>query len=398
VARVRWLDEVTTMDRGTRIAVLGAGLAGLTAAGLLQRAGFSVAVYEQSQGFSRIGAGIILGANVSKVLRRLDLEAAFTTTGIRPDAFLSRAWATGEQLYKLDFDAECEARFGGPFVNIHRADLHQLLQRPLQPGTIRFGHKLAGVDERGDGVILHFDNGATSEVDIAIGADGIRSMTREFILGAEEPRFIGRSAPRAVFPADRIKGGPLADCTKWWAPDRHTLAYYMTPDRSEVYVMAALPAARWDGDGSPVKGDRDEFIAAFDDAHADLRRAVEAADDVTVWPIFDRPRNDTWYKGRVVLTGDACHAVRPFMAAGGSAAIEDAAILARCIAEFDDPATAFSRYAMIRIPRVADIQDISIANSWMHGPTETDWFFGYDPCIVPLDRPLEEATCPNLKR
>jgi 6-hydroxynicotinate 3-monooxygenase len=398
VARVRWLDEVTTMDRGTRIAVLGAGLAGLTAAGLLQRAGFSVAVYEQSQGFSRIGAGIILGANVSKVLRRLDLEAAFTTTGIRPDAFLSRAWATGEQLYKLDFDAECEARFGGPFVNIHRADLHQLLQRPLQPGTIRFGHKLAGVDERGDGVILHFDNGATSEVDIAIGADGIRSMTREFILGAEEPRFIGRSAPRAVFPADRIKGGPLADCTKWWAPDRHTLAYYMTPDRSEVYVMAALPAARWDGDGSPVKGDRDEFIAAFDDAHADLRRAVEAADDVTVWPIFDRPRNDTWYKGRVVLTGDACHAVRPFMAAGGSAAIEDAAILARCIAEFDDPATAFSRYAMIRIPRVADIQDISIANSWMHGPTETNWFFGYDPCIVPLDRPLEEATCPNLKR
>src|SRR4051812_44687254 len=142
------MDKVTTMDRGTRIAVLGAGLAGLTVAGLLQRAGFAVAVYEQSHGFSRIGAGIILGANVSKVLRRLDLEAAFTTTGIRPHAFVSRAWATGEQLYKLDFDTDCEARFGGPFVNIHRADLHQLLQRPLQPGTIRFGHKLAGIDER----------------------------------------------------------------------------------------------------------------------------------------------------------------------------------------------------------------------------------------------------------
>jgi 2-polyprenyl-6-methoxyphenol hydroxylase-like FAD-dependent oxidoreductase len=119
------------MDRGTRIAVLGAGLAGLTAAGLLQRAGFSVDVYDQSPSFSRIGAGIILGANVSKVLRRLDLENAFAATGIRPDTFLSRAWDSGEQLYRLDFDAECDARFGGPFVNIHRADLHRGRWHPL---------------------------------------------------------------------------------------------------------------------------------------------------------------------------------------------------------------------------------------------------------------------------
>lgn len=386
------------MDRGTRIAVLGGGLAGLTVAGLLQRAGFSVAVYEQSPGFSRIGAGIILGANVAKILRRLDLEADFAATGIRPDAFISRAWSSGDELYRLDFDADCEARFGGPFVNIHRADLHQLLQRPLAPGTIRFGHKLAGITERAGGLTLQFDNGTSAEADIAIGADGIRSKTREFILGADEPRFIGRSAPRAVFPASRIKGEAIADCTKWWAPDRHTLAYYMTPDRNEVYVMAALPLAQWDGDGAPVKGDRDAFVAAFDDAHPDLKRAAEAARDVTVWPIHDRPRNDIWSKGRVVLMGDACHAVRPFMAAGGSAAIEDAAILSRCITAFDDPATAFARYAMIRIPRVADIQDISIANSWMHGPTETDWFFGYDACTVPLDRAIPEATCPTLKR
>lgn len=373
------------MDRATRIAILGAGLAGLTTAGLLQRAGFTVTVYEQSPSFSRIGAGIILGANVSKVLRRLDLEKAFATTGIRPDAFVSRAWHSGEELYQLEFDEACEARFGGPFVNIHRADLHQLLQRPLKPGTIRYGHKLAGIEETANGVMLTFDNGVTAEADIAIGADGIRSVVREIMLGAEEPRFIGRVAPRAVFAADRIQGAPIGDCTKWWAPDRHVLAYYMTARRDEVYVMAALPAEKWDGDGSPVRGDRDEFVAAFDDAHPDLQRAAAGATDVTVWPICDRPRNDTWSQGRVVLMGDACHAVRPFMAAGGSMAIEDAAVLSRCIAEFADPATAFARYAAIRIPRVADVQRISIENSWMHGPTETDWFFGYDPCTVPLD-------------
>jgi 6-hydroxynicotinate 3-monooxygenase len=260
-----------------------------------------------------------------------------------------------------------------------------LLQQPLKPGTIQFGHKLAGIDETAKGVLLSFENGARAEADIAIGADGIRSKARDIIQGAEEPRFIGRSAPRAVFPADRIKGEPIGDCTKWWAADRHTLAYYMTARRDEVYVMAALPAERWDGNESPVRGNRDEFIAAFDGAHPDLIRAAEGAEDVTVWPIHDRPRNDCWSKGRVVLMGDACHAVRPFMAAGGSMAIEDAAVLSRCVAEFADPSTAFARYAAIRIPRVAVVQQISIDNTWLRGPTETDWFFGYDPCLVPLD-------------
>jgi 6-hydroxynicotinate 3-monooxygenase len=198
------------MDRDTRIAIIGAGLAGLTVAGLLQRAGFSVAVYEQSPNFSRIGAGIILGANVAKVLRRLDLEQAFAATGIRPDAFVSRDWKSGETLYEQVFDLPCEERFGGPFVNIHRGDLHGLLQQPLAPGTIRFGHKLAGIDQGASGMTLSFENGTTVETDIAVGADGIRSKTRDIMLGAEEPRFIGRVAPRAIFPADALRAGRSA--------------------------------------------------------------------------------------------------------------------------------------------------------------------------------------------
>jgi 6-hydroxynicotinate 3-monooxygenase len=106
---------------------------------------------------------------------------------------------------------------------------------------------------------------------------------------------------------------------------------------------------------------------------------------LAVWPICDRPRNDCWSMGRVVLMGHACHAVRPFMAAGGSMAIEDAAVLSRTITEFADPLTAFASYAAIRIPRVADVQRISIDNTWMHGPTESDRFFGYDPYLTALD-------------
>jgi 6-hydroxynicotinate 3-monooxygenase len=373
------------MDRATRVAVIGAGLGGLTAAAYLQRAGFAVTVYEQTDSFARIGAGIILGANAIRPLVRLGLRQGLAQAGIKPDTFLSRAWDTGETLYELVLDAALEQRFNGPFINVHRADLHDLLQSPLQSGSIVFDHRLAGLAETAGSVHLHFENGATTEADIVIGADGIRSRVREGLLGPEPPRFTGRVAQRAIFPTHRIPGPPIRDCTKWWGPDRHILAYFMTSRRDEVYLMASVPGESWDSEASSLPYDRDAFIAAFAHFHSDLRRAVESCAEVTLWPIYDRERHDRWSDGRVVLLGDACHPVRPYMAAGGSMAIEDAVILARCLAADGDPRSAFRRYQAIRIPRVATVQRISIENTWMKGPTETDWFFHYDANTVPLD-------------
>jgi 6-hydroxynicotinate 3-monooxygenase len=341
-------------------------------------------VYEQTSCFARIGAGIVMGANAVRPLARLGIGAGLAETGIKPDAFLSRAWDTGETLFEIALDATCEARFGGPFINIHRADLHDLLQTVVRPGTIRFDHRLAGLEETAGGVLLRFENGAVGEADIVIGADGIWSRVREILLGVEPLRFTGRVAQRAIFPASRIAGPAIRDCTKWWGADRHILAYFMTGRRDEVYLMGSVPAASWDSDQTSLPCGRDEFIGAFAHFHVDLRRAVEACRDVMVWPIFDRERNDRWSDGRVVLLGDACHPVRPYMAAGGSMAIEDAVILARCLAEGGDASAAFRRYEAIRIPRVADVQRISIENSWMNGPTETDWFFCYDANTVAL--------------
>lgn len=367
--------------------MIGAGLGGLTAAAYLQRTGFVVTVYEQTDSFSRIGAGIILGANAFRPLARLGLGPGLIAAGITPDRFLSRAWDTGETLYELVLDAASEQRFGGPFLNIHRADLHDLLQSAVSPGSIMFNHRLAGLEETADSVRLRFENGATSEADIVIGADGIRSRVRDILLGAEPPRFTGRVAQRAIFPTARIAGPPIRDCTKWWGADRHILAYFMTSRRDEVYLMGSVPAASWDSDQSSLPCERDDFIAAFAHFHPDLHRAVEACAEVTVWPIFDRKRNDIWSDRRVVLLGDACHPVRPYMAAGGSMAIEDAVTLSRCLAAGANPRAAFTRYQAIRIPRVAEVQRVSIANTWMHGPTETDWFFCYDAITAQLDGP-----------
>lgn len=375
------------MNRRTQIAVVGAGLGGLTVAGFLQRAGFAVTIYEQAPTFSRIGAGIILSANATKVLRRLGMEDELVRTGIKPQCYVSRAWDTGATIYEIHFDEASEQRFGGPYVNIHRGDLHDVLAQIVAPKTIAFDHQLIDLKRSNDRYLLRFGNGAAAQADIVIGADGIRSKVREILLGDEPPRFIGAVAHRAVFPSERLGGFHIPDCTKWWGRDRHSLAYFVTAKRDELYVIGVVPAREWDSEAVSLPSYREALTAEFTDFHPDLRRVLGVADNVTLWPIFDRARDDRWSGDRVVLMGDACHPMRPFMAAGGAMAIEDGAVLSRCIAQFDDPAEAFACYAATRVPRVAEVQRISIENSWMGGPTETDWFYCYDACTAELKRP-----------
>ncbi len=367
-----------------RVAVVGAGLGGLSVAGFLQRAGFPVTIYEQSPTFSRTGAGIILSANVMKVLRRLGVERALIEAGIKPHCYISRAWDTGEIMYKIVFDAASEERYGGPYLNIHRGDLHAVLERAVTPGSIRFNYRLSGLEQTNDCVHLAFENGEKAETDIVIGADGIRSKVRESLLGNELPRFVGAVAYRAIFPATRLAGFEIPDCTKWWGRDRHILPYFMTSRRDEIYVIGVVPWRRWDSDAAFLPASREDLLEAFADFHQDLQRVLEAAQDVSVWPIYDRVRDDRWSRDRVALLGDACHPMRPYMAAGGAMAVEDAAILSRCIAGFESLDVAFRTYETTRISRVADVQRISLENSWMRGPTQTDWFYCYDACTAPL--------------
>jgi 6-hydroxynicotinate 3-monooxygenase len=376
--------------RKATIAIVGAGLGGLTAAGFLQRSGFAVTVYEQAETFSRIGAGIILSANVMKVLRRLGVERSLLELGIKPRSYISRAWDSGETLYEIEFDAASEQRFGGPYLNVHRGDLHAVLERVVEPGTIAFNHHLIALDEKRDAISLSFENGLCVDADIVVGADGLKSKVRECLFGTEPPRFVGAVAHRAIFAADRLDGFKIPDCTKWWGRDRHILPYFMTSRRDEIYVIGVVPAARWDSDAASLPSSREELLTSFSDFHPDLRRVLEAADDVSIWPIFDRERNDRWSGGRIVLLGDACHPMRPYMAGGGAMAIEDGATLSRCLETFDDYAEAFRWYEATRINRVAEVQRISIENSWMRGPTDTDWFYCYDACAAPLIKPAQE--------
>jgi len=377
------------MQRTTKIAVIGAGIGGMTVAGLLQRRGFAVKVYEQAPAFSRIGAGIHLSANVMKVMRRLEIEQALYDIGLHPDAFVSRQWDTGEVLFELPFDPANEARYGAAYINVHRGDLHAVLESALIPGTVAFGKKLSSIDDSGVAIRLAFEDGSDAQADLVIGADGVNSKVRDCLLGPEKPRYTGHIAHRAIFPATLLNGLPIRACTKWWGPGNHILVYYMTQAREDVYLVTSAAQAEWNSTAPFVPCDREELIATFAGYHAELRQVVAAASEVTKWPIFDREPSDCWSGRRIVMLGDACHPMRPYMAAGAAMAIEDAAILARCIAEIgrDDAQESFAWYEANRTTRVRKVQQISLANTWLRTPVDPEWFFAYDACAVALEPP-----------
>src|SRR5262249_32767122 len=189
-----------------RIAVIGAGLGGATAAAWLQREGFVVRVYEQARSFERIGAGIHVSANVLKVLRRLGAEHRLSQIGIHPDTFTSRKWDSGEVLFVLPLGHTGAQRYGASYITVHRHDLHVAILEKVAAGTIAFDRRLTDVKQDAEVVQLSFADGSEVEVDVVIGADGVNSKVREAVVGPSQSRFTGAIAHRAIY-ASTLLGG-----------------------------------------------------------------------------------------------------------------------------------------------------------------------------------------------
>lgn len=216
----------------------------------------------------------------------------------------------------------------------------------------------------------------------------------DIIVGPDAPIHKGRIAYRAVFPAALMGGFDIGPSrTKWWGDDRHIVIYYTNKAKSEVYFVTSVPEeAGWlTRESWSAKGDVKELRAAYDGFHADVRKVLGACPDCHKWAILEREPLARWSEGRVALLGDAAHPMTPYMAQGAATSIEDAAILARCLAEVmgDDIEGAFKRYEAHRKPRTSVVQAISSANTWMRdsGGGDTSWLYGYDAWNAPLDEP-----------
>src|SRR5580700_11245174 len=374
-------------SRALSIAIVGAGMGGLASAAALRRVGIDVMVYEQASQFARIGAGIQIGCNAMKVLRKLGLEQRLRAQSFYPRSWNNRDWRTGEVKFDMIFGESAEAKFGAPYLLAHRGDLHAALASAVAPECVKLGHKLVGLEEGGDGVHLRFANGETATADAVIGADGVHSLVREILFGTSPVNFTGRIAYRTTYPAALLNGYKIEDCTKWWGEDRHIVIYYVKPDRSEVYFVTSQPEPGFTVESWSAKGDMPTLRAAFDGFHPQVRHVLAACPDVHKWALADRDPLPRWHDRNVTLLGDACHPMTPYMAQGAAMALEDAAVLARLLDGVADQAglsDAFRRFEATRKGRTSRVQLTSRANTWLRGKTDVDWVYSYNPWTVPL--------------
>jgi salicylate hydroxylase/6-hydroxynicotinate 3-monooxygenase len=371
------------------IAIVGAGIGGLAIAALLKRAGHEVQVYEQAPRFARVGAGIQMAPNAMKVLRGLGIEDELRGIAFHSEVALSREWNTGEITSELVLGRAIENQYGAPYLFLHRADLHAAISSIVPAEIVHLNKKLIALEQDNSGVVLEFADGVRARFDAVIGADGVHSSVREMLFGPEEPRFTGRVAYRTTYAASRLRSSRITPArTKWWGPDRHMVVYYVTAARDELYFVTSVPeSADWMTPESwSAKGDLDELRAAYVGFHPEVQAVLDACPEVYKWALLDRDPLPRWCQGRVALMGDACHPMTPYMAQGAAAALEDAAVLSRCLEGIDRSGLphAFALYERTRKPRASAIQTSSSNNTWLRGNTDPGWVYGYDAWTTPL--------------
>jgi salicylate hydroxylase len=343
-----------------RIAIVGGGIGGLTAAISLLQAGFDVQVYEQSRLLSEVGAGINIGPNASRLLIRLGLGAECAKVAFRSQWFHQRRWEDGRTLTRTPVGVPMEEHFGAPHMIFHRGELHALLAKAVPPERVHLAHRCVGFDQDDREVHIRFENGVEAKADIMIGADGIHSAVRRVLIGAEKPRFACR-AYRGLIAAERVPDIPR-DSTAWLGPGRHLVHYFVSAGRMLNFVGHVEQEA-WLSESWTEPGKVEDLRAAYAGWHPQVQRIIDQVDETFIWAVIDKPPISRWTYGRVTLMGDAAHPMIPFMGQGGAQAIEDAiAVTASLVRCGDDVEAALKLYEAVRLPRASAIQNGSWAN------------------------------------
>jgi salicylate hydroxylase len=387
-----------------RIAIVGGGIGGLAAALFLRRAGLDAAVYEQAAEVHPVGAGIVVAPNLVRLLRALGLAGDLPGFAVRLEAAWEfRRWADGRVLSVQPMGEHCERMYGAACYVAHRADLLAMLQRALPDGRLHLDHRCVAVaqDEREVELSFARKGGGTARVtaDLAIGADGIHSVVQQAIAAEPRIRFSGLCAFRCLVPAGDAPALALRPVqTLWLGPGRHLVHYPISAGRL-VNVVAFVPAGAWRTESWTADGDVADLRAEFASWDARLGQLLASAARTQRWAIFDREPLDQWTAGRISLLGDAAHAMLPFFAQGAAQAVEDAAVLAGCLAAASPDAVpaALQRYEQIRRPRARQVQRMSrgreVQNHLPDGPAQeardaelasgqplqqSAWLYGHD--------------------
>jgi salicylate hydroxylase len=385
--------------RNLPIAIVGAGLGGLTAALALQRAGFRPIVFEQAERLGDVGAGISVTPNATKGLESLGLGAALAATAQIPPQQVVRDGITGAELLSID-RRNVHARYGAAYYMLHRAELHAMLVAAVtahDADAIRTGHVLRAVTVKAGEAVLDFADRPAFSTPVVIAADGARSLVRTQIFGDQPARFTGHIAWRLLVPADAAPPDARLPGSIVWAGAERSFVRYPVRGGALINCVGLTRSGGWAEEGwsqtVPAASMATEF-AGFAPEVTDLIAAAPGG-MVGRWGLFVRPPVAELVAGPVTLLGDAAHPMLPFMGQGAAMAIEDGVVLGRCFATAATPAEASARYQAARLARVHLIQAESAAGADRLQKADGDGkrldrnedslgIFDYDPATVPV--------------
>jgi salicylate hydroxylase len=339
------------------VAVVGGGIGGLTAAVALVRKGIKVTVYEQAPHLLPVGASLALGPNATRLLGALGLMDPVRRVGAAAAAVELLRWRDGTVLLHTELGAPAEAHFGAPALDFHRADLHRVLIDALPEGTIRLGAQVASVEQDADGAVLVAADGIRIRADAVVAADGIKSPIRQQFVGKDEPEFSGTVVYRGLLPRERALDLHPDRINRYWlGPHRHGVVYWISAGDT-LAVNTAVQHAEWAEESWTAEAPTEELLAYFDGWDPLLLERIRRCSTLLRGAVFVRQPLDDWAFGRIALLGDAAHAMEPWQAQGAAQAIEDAYVLAECLADPQSEVdAALQRYATIRMTRATELQ------------------------------------------
>jgi salicylate hydroxylase len=390
-----------------KVLIAGAGLGGLTAAACLMQRGHAVRIFEQAPELGEVGAGIQLSANAVKVLDSIGLRGELERAAVRPLAYEFRRFDTGEMLHRvlLNENDTHERLHGTPYFHVHRGDLHRMLAKrvhELDPDCITLSARTVGFTQGRSGVTIQLDDGREFSGDALVGADGIKSVIRPSIVGTDNPIYTGQAAWRAVVPTERLPTDIMPHVvTVWCGPRNHAVVYYVRGGALLNFV--GCHERDWEEESWTARRPWEELQRDYAGWHPDVRTIIEAMDHDQCfrWALNSRVPHDKWSTTTATLLGDAIHPTLPYMAQGAVMAIEDAAVLSRCLSGTEPLAAALERYQRNRAPRTARI----VRESTEHGElfhimdatemrnafaqkdiarSRREWLYCYDPLVVDL--------------
>jgi salicylate hydroxylase len=350
------------------IFVAGAGIGGLTASLALAAKGFRVVVLEKAERLEEAGAGLQLSPNASRILIDLGLQPRLAPRAVTPDAISIMSARSGGEIARLPLGEDASSRAGVPYWVVHRADLQAALQAEVNDHPdieLRLGCQFEDAVTHAKGLTVVQRGGMTRRQELGlalVGADGIWSTVRQHLFPDVQPQFSGLIAWRGTLDATQLPREYTSSRIQlWMGPDAHLVAYPISGAR-QINVVAVVPGT-WNRPGWSAPGDVADIKNAFASSRwpGNARMMIGAVDEWRKWALFTVPDGGEWTDGAIALLGDAAHAMLPFAAQGAGMAIEDAAVLAKCLGDSQSEsgptiAAALKRYARERRPRVSRVQ------------------------------------------